>query len=35
MCNLNQEIENKGIAIGEARVIFNMHDNVLTAMRMA
>ena len=35
MCNLSQGIEDKGIAIGEARIILNMHDNGLTAEQIA
>lgn len=35
MCNLSQGIEDKGIAIGEARIIINMHDNGLTAEQIA
>ncbi len=35
MCNLSQGIEDKGIAIGEARIINNMHDNGLTAEQIA
>ncbi len=35
MCNLSQGIEEKGIAIGEARIIINMHNNGLTAEQIA
>ncbi len=39
MCNLSQGIEEKGIAIGEAkaeaRIIMNMHNNGFTAEQIA
>lgn len=35
MCNLSQGIEEKGIAIGEARIIINMHNNGFTAEQIA
>ena len=35
MCNLSQGIEEKGIAIGEARIIMSMHNNGFTAEQIA
>ena len=35
MCNLSQGIEEKGIAIGEARIIISMHNNGFTAEQIA
>ena len=35
MCNLSQGIEEKGIAIGEARVIVKMHENGFTVEQIA
>ena len=35
MSNLGQAIEEKGIAIGEARIILNMYKNGLTAEKIA
>ncbi len=35
MCNLSQGIEDKGIAIGEARIIISMHNNGFTAEQIA
>lgn len=35
MSNLGQAIEEKGIAIGEARIILNMYKNGLTAEQIA
>ncbi len=35
MCNLSQGIEEKGIAIGEARVIVKMYKNGFTAEQIA
>lgn len=35
MCNLSQGIEDKGIAIGEARFILRMHNNGYTAEQIA
>lgn len=35
MCNLSQGIEEKGIAIGEARVIIKMYKNGFTAEQIA
>lgn len=35
MCNLSQEIEEKGIAIGEARIIMSMYNNGFTAEQIA
>ena len=31
MCNLSQGIKEDGIAIGEANIIINMHNNGFTA----
>ena len=35
MCNLSQGIEDKGIAIGEARIIISMRNNGFTAEQIA
>lgn len=35
MCNLSQGIEDKGIAIGEARFILRMYNNGYTAEQIA
>ncbi len=35
MCNLSQGIKEDGIAIGEARIIVNMHNNGFTAEQIA
>ena len=35
MCNLSQGIEDKGIAIGEARIIISMYNNGFTAEQIA
>ena len=35
MCNLSQGIKEDGIAIGEARIIINMHNNGFTAQQIA
>lgn len=35
MCNLSQGIEEKGIAIGEARIIISMYNNAFTAEQIA
>ncbi len=35
MCNLSQGIEEKGIAIGEARIIMSMYNNGFTAEQIA
>lgn len=35
MCNLSQGIEERGIAIGEAIIINNMHNNGFTAEQIA
>ena len=35
MCNLSQGIKEEGIAIGEARIIMNMHNNGFTAEQIA
>lgn len=35
MCNLSQGIEEKGIAIGEARTIMSMYNNGFTAEQIA
>lgn len=35
MCNLSQEIEEKGIAIGEAGLIVKMYKNGFTAEQIA
>ncbi len=35
MCNLSQGIEEKGIAIGEARIIISMYKNGFTAEQIA
>ena len=35
MFNLSQGIKEEGIAIGEARIIINMHNNGFTVQRIA
>ena len=35
MCNLSQGIEDKGIAIGETRIIISMYNNGFTAEQIA
>ena len=35
MCNLSQGIKEDGIAIGEARIIINMHNNGFTAQQIS